>query len=207
MMNHPAHVFLAAQVSGASACEMCTAEANIPSATVVVHHHRGGMVQLAACDWCVQAMRRLAATSGGHAVFALEEGGIPSGATRRQVARGARPGGPTMMILELAEHVRDPVDGTTYVARVYGRARMDGTWEGWLEFVATEPALVRRTQQETTQSNQQGVHYWASGLEPLYLEGAFARSRVEPTVADARSIRIGQLRDGSRPRDTSPRKL
>jgi len=185
MMNDPARVSLAAQVSGASACEMCTAEANIPSATVVVDHPRGGIVELAACDWCVQALRRLAATSGGHAVFALEEGGIPSGATRLQVARGARPGGPTIMILEFAEHVRDPEDGTAYAARVYGRARMDGTWEGWLEFVATEASVLRRTERETTQSNQEGVDYWASGLEPSYLEGAFARSRVEPAVADS----------------------
>src|SRR5205814_1178191 len=90
MMNDPARVSLTASVSGASACEMCTAEANIPSATVVVDHPRGGTVELAACDWCVRALRRLAATSGGHAVFALEEGGIPSGATRLQVPSGAR---------------------------------------------------------------------------------------------------------------------
>src|SRR2546430_12675594 len=96
MMNHPAHVSLAAQVSGASACEMCTAEANIPSATVVVHHHRGGMVQLAACDWCVQAMRRLAATSGGHAGFALEGGGIPAGGNRPEGGRAARARGPAL---------------------------------------------------------------------------------------------------------------
>src|SRR5438105_16663 len=126
MMNNPARVSVVAQAAGVSSCELCTAEANVPSATVVVHHPRGGVMQLAACDWCVQALRRLAATTGGHAVFALEEGGIPLAATRRPAPRGARPVGPPVMIREFAEHLRDPADGTTYVARVYGQARMDG---------------------------------------------------------------------------------
>ncbi len=82
-----------------------------------------------------------------------------------------------VMIHEFAANTRDPLEGTTYVARVYGRARLDGTWEGWLEFVAIDAAVVLRTGQETTQSNQQGVAYWASGLAPSYLEGAFARAR------------------------------
>jgi hypothetical protein len=185
MMNDQARVSLVAQGTGALACELCTAEANVPTATVVVHHSRGGIVQLAACDWCVQALRRLAATTGGHAVFALAEGGIPAPGSRRPTSRGARPAGPPVMILEFFEHLRDPVDGATYVARVYGRPRMDGTWEGWLEFVAVGAAVVLRTEQETTQSNRQGVAYWASGLEPSYLEGAFARARREslPAVA------------------------
>ncbi len=87
------------------------------------------------------------------------------------------------MVLEFAERVRDPVDGATYVARVYGRARADGTWEGWIEFVAVGAAVALRTEQETTQSSREGVAYWASGLEPTYLEGAFARARRDAPVA------------------------
>ena len=183
MMNDQARVSLMAQGTGGLVCELCTAEANVPNATVAVHHPRGGAVQLAACDWCVQALRRLAAATGGHAVFALAEGGSPAPASLRPTPRGARPAGPPVQILEFAEHLRDPVDGATYVARVCGRPRADGTWEGWLEFVAIGAAIVLRTEQETTQSNRQGVAYWASGLEPSYLEGAFARARKESVAA------------------------
>jgi hypothetical protein len=150
---------------------------------VVVQHPRGGAVQLAACDWCVQALRRLAAATGGHAAFALAEGGIPVPASRHPASRRARPAGPPVLIIEFLQHLRDPVDGTTYVARAYGRPRADGTWEAWLEFVAVGAAVVLRTEQETTQSNQQGVAYWASGLESSYLEGAFGRARREGVAA------------------------
>ncbi len=183
MMNNQARVSMVAQTRGAAACELCTAEANVPSVTVLVHHPRGGAIQLAACDWCVQALRRLAAATGGHAVFALAEGGIPAPASRRGTPSGARPAGPPVMILEFAEHLRDTADGTTYVARVFGQPRADGTWEGWLEFVAVGAGVVLRTEQATTQSNREGVSYWASGLEPSYLEGAFARARKESVAA------------------------
>jgi hypothetical protein len=36
------------------------------------------------------------------------------------------------------------------------------------------PAL--RTGRETTQPNRDAVAYWASGLEPVYFEGAFVRA-------------------------------
>jgi hypothetical protein len=69
-------------------------------------------------------------------------------------------------------------DGTTYIVRIYGRERPDGTWEGWLEFHPTENhKSVLRTEQETSQPNRTAVEYWASGLEPIYLEGAFARAQ------------------------------
>ena len=144
--------------------------------------HGGGMVQLAACDWCVQALRRLAAATGGHAVFAFAGGGIPAPASRRTVPSGARPAGPPVLVLEFAERLRDPVDGSMSVARVYGRARTGGTWEGWIEFVAVGAPVGLRTYQETTQSNREGIAHWASVLEPAYLEGAFARARKDSPV-------------------------
>jgi hypothetical protein len=183
MMSDQARVSLLAQPTGAVACEMCGAEGIVPNAAVVVRHPRGGIVQLAICDWCVHALRRLAAATGGHAVFALAEGGIPAPAGRRLVPSGARPASPPVLVHEFAEQVRDPADGATYVARAYGQARVDGTWEGWLEFVAVGAAVVLRTDQETTQSNREGVAYWASGLEPAYLEGAFARVRRDRSPA------------------------
>jgi hypothetical protein len=177
LIREQARVSFLAHGTGALNCELCTAGANIPTVTVVVGHPRGGVVQLAACDWCVQAVRRLAAVTGGHAAFALGEGSVPSAAGTRTVPSKARPVGPPVMVLEFPEHLRDPEDGRTYVPRVYGQARADGTWAGWIEFIEVGAAVVLRTDQETTQSSREGVAYWASGLEPTYLEGAFARAR------------------------------
>jgi hypothetical protein len=50
-------------------------------------------------------------------------------------------------------------------------------WIGWLEFVpqrADEPVL--HTGRETTQATREALIYWATGLNVLYLEGAFARA-------------------------------
>lgn len=68
-------------------------------------------------------------------------------------------------------------EGEVYLPRTYGRERADGTWVGWLEFYPENgegPFL--RTDQETTQPNRAALVYWASGLEPVYIEGAFARA-------------------------------
>jgi hypothetical protein len=67
-------------------------------------------------------------------------------------------------------------DGTAYVPRAWGEARTDGTWEGWLEFTTFDGGRALRTGQETSQPNREAVAYWASGLEPVYFEGAFARA-------------------------------
>jgi hypothetical protein len=69
-------------------------------------------------------------------------------------------------------------DGTTYVARIYAEERSDHTWGGWLEFHPTDRRRsALRTMQETSQPNRVTIEYWASGLEPIYLEGAFARAQ------------------------------
>jgi hypothetical protein len=68
-------------------------------------------------------------------------------------------------------------DGTAYIVRIYARERPGGTWAGWLEFHPTDKRKsVLRTEQETSQPSRLAVEYWASGLEPIYLEGAFARA-------------------------------
>ncbi len=69
-------------------------------------------------------------------------------------------------------------DGAEYSARIVGAERKDGTWEGWLEFHPTRSAdTVLRTGQETSQPSRQTLVYWASGIEPVYLEGALERAR------------------------------
>jgi hypothetical protein len=128
------------------------------------------------CDWCVQAFRRLAAVSGGHIAFNLAEAAAPPAAIVRGTGRAASPPGPAILITELAEQLLDG-SGTAYVVRIFGHERADATWEGWLEFMATDGSSVLRTARETTQSKREDLAYWALGLEPSYLEGAFARAR------------------------------
>jgi hypothetical protein len=71
-------------------------------------------------------------------------------------------------------------DGTTYIVRSYAEQRADGTWTGWLEFHPTDASQpVLRTGQETSQPSRVTVEYWASGLEPIYLEGALARASAK----------------------------
>ncbi|HEY9421800.1 MAG TPA: hypothetical protein VIW92_10325 [Thermoanaerobaculia bacterium] len=68
-------------------------------------------------------------------------------------------------------------DGAVYVPRTYGEARDDGTWQGWIEFHPLEPGKrVLTTGRETSQSNRVALEYWASGLEPVYFDGAFSRA-------------------------------
>jgi hypothetical protein len=80
------------------------------------------------------------------------------------------------LIQTYAEVVRDSRD-VPFIASAHGEERDDGTWEGWLEFSpAAGEGPTRRTGRETTQPNRDALRYWASGLEPLYLDGAFARA-------------------------------
>lgn len=73
--------------------------------------------------------------------------------------------------------VRD-AGGVTYRAAVHGEERGDGTWEGWIEFRPVGgDALVLRTGRETSQPDRGALAYWASGLEPVYIDGAFGRAR------------------------------
>ena len=84
------------------------------------------------------------------------------------------------LIHEHATPVRAP-EGPVFIARTYGEERTDGTWIGWLEFVPTQPDIpALRTDRETSQPTRHALEYWATGLEPVYLEGAFERARVIP---------------------------
>jgi hypothetical protein len=80
-------------------------------------------------------------------------------------------------------HVTD-TNGRRYEARIYGAQEVGGSWIGWLEFRELDPergyadAPVRRTDRETTQPDRTALEYWAGGIEPIYLDGAFARATV-----------------------------
>lgn len=67
-------------------------------------------------------------------------------------------------------------DGQSYaLVRVHADRMPDGAWEGWIEFL-TETGQRVVTDRETTQPSKDAVAYWATGLEPVYLEGALARA-------------------------------
>ena len=79
----------------------------------------------------------------------------------------------TIFIREHSTPVRT-ADGRIWRARIYGRP-LGEVWEGWIEFVATDGS-VATTARETTQPDRRALEYWATGLEPIYLEGALARA-------------------------------
>jgi hypothetical protein len=80
-------------------------------------------------------------------------------------------------------------DGHTYTARALGRKRPGRTvWEGWLEFTPVGGGgMLRRGPVETTQPNREALAYWASGVEPVYLEGALERAIAQRGQSRSRS--------------------
>jgi hypothetical protein len=161
-------------------CELCATNPATLESLVVVQHVHGGVVRLAACDRCTRAMRRVVAAVGSEgqltqATTVRTTIPTPSSAVPRLHTRPRPRVLHADVLAELEEHLLDT--GTHYVVRVCGGPRPDGMWVGWLEFVAVGERQVRRTGQETTQSSREDLVYWASGLEPAYLEGAFARAR------------------------------
>jgi hypothetical protein len=81
-------------------------------------------------------------------------------------------------------------NGARYRVEAWGRPRPDGLWDGWLAFVPLEAGEVRVTGRETSQSTLAALAYWARGLGPVYLEGAFDRA-VAPSVAVAPPVAVG----------------
>jgi hypothetical protein len=75
-------------------------------------------------------------------------------------------------------------DATAYEARACGSEMRGGGWEGWLEFVPLRGGggSPLRSQRETTQPNRIDTEYWATGLTPVYLEGALMRALGRPPV-------------------------
>ena len=82
----------------------------------------------------------------------------------------------SQLVRQHSETVQDNLKNP-YDVFIYGEPRSDGTWEGWIDFVPIDPTLPsRRTGRETTQPDLTALEYWATGLEPMYLAGAFERA-------------------------------
>ena len=84
---------------------------------------------------------------------------------------------PSQVVSEVVhecEHTVGP-NGVSYRVKVYAEPR-GNLWIGWLEFEPVGGGATLRTGQETSQPGRDALAYWASGLEPVYLEGAFERA-------------------------------
>ena len=96
------------------------------------------------------------------------------------------------VLVEFAEPVTAE-DGKTYTARACGSEMPDGKWQGWIEFVPLGDGEPVRSARETTQPNRQDTIYWATGLTPVFLEGASARAESARRVR-SRADRAAPLR-------------
>src|SRR6478736_2078728 len=83
------------------------------------------------------------------------------------------------VLLEFAEPVISE-DGRAFLARACGSEMAGGLWQGWIEFVPVEGGEPLRSARATTQPNRQDTLYWATGLTPVYLDGALQRT-LRPT--------------------------
>jgi hypothetical protein len=66
--------------------------------------------------------------------------------------------------------------GKRYTARACGAQVPSGQCQGWIEFIDLASGDVLRSARETTQPNRVDTVYWATGLTPVYLEGALQRA-------------------------------
>jgi hypothetical protein len=101
------------------------------------------------------------------------------------------------VLTEFETSVRD-ANGREFIARACGRECADGHWEGWLEFVPLDGGVVVRSARETTQPNRVDTEYWATGLTPIYLEGALRRA-LEPVQVVERVIDVEPAYDAPAP--------
>jgi hypothetical protein len=71
-------------------------------------------------------------------------------------------------------------DGILYQAKACGVESPRGLWEGWIEFTPVDGGKPIRSARETTQPNRRDLEYWATGLTPIYLDGALQRVLSRP---------------------------
>ena len=99
------------------------------------------------------------------------------------------------VLVSFDQSVRD--DLGEFHARAVGRLGDDGMWEGWIEFAPVDGATdVLLTSAESRQPEREHLVYWATGLTPVFLEGALQRARRPLTV---------RMRPVAIPNSTAPR--
>jgi hypothetical protein len=94
-------------------------------------------------------------------------------------------------------------DGRAFHARACGSEMDRHLWQGWLEFVPTDGGVPVRSSRETTQPNRQDAEYWATGLTPVYLEGALDRA-LNPLPRATSPIVSNPIFSGPAPESDAP---
>lgn len=84
------------------------------------------------------------------------------------------------LIADLPFRVVD-AEGREFYVSVAGNPRLDGEWEGWLEYAPLDESEVLLTRTETTQSNRAALERWAAALTDTYVQGAFQRAVTATT--------------------------
>ena len=79
-------------------------------------------------------------------------------------------------------------NGQTYEVRACGSPLDDVRWQGWLEFEPVDGGETIRSGRETTQPNRADTIYWATGLTPVYIEGALERTLTPLIVTVAEPL-------------------
>lgn len=69
-------------------------------------------------------------------------------------------------------------EGRDYIVRAIGLQRDANSWIGFFRFVDKVSGQSYDTPPETTQPNREALLYWASGIEPVYFDGAWERARA-----------------------------
>ncbi len=101
------------------------------------------------------------------------------------------------ILRSFAETIRD--DSGEYFARVISRPAPNGMWEAWLEFLPVNGTAADTlvSPVESRQAERAHLVYWASGLSPVYAEGALHRAQRPLTV---RAVLESPVSDAPAPR-------
>ena len=91
--------------------------------------------------------------------------------------------------------------GPAYHVRAIGSLLTETMWQGWLEFASAHGDVTLRSGRETTQPNRTDLVYWATGLTPVYLEGALERT-LHPLIRPVASPVRPPAFDGPAPAAT-----
>lgn len=102
------------------------------------------------------------------------------------------------VLVSFDQPVRDHLG--EYHARAVGRPADDGMWEGWIEFTSIDGGSeVLLTGVESRQPEHSHLQYWATGLTPVFLEGALHRAR-QPVTVRVRPVEV-PVSAAPKPRD------
>jgi hypothetical protein len=96
------------------------------------------------------------------------------------------------VLVQFSELINDE-EGRQYIARACGEEMPNDTrWHGWVEFTPIDGRPPIESGRETTQPNRKDAEYWATGLTPVYLEGALQRAlhplRIETRITRTTTI-------------------